>query len=627
MTKKILFSIVSLLVCLLAFSQQQHKVSLQTCLKPFYHGVASGDPLPNNVIIWTRVTPDSVQINQSIVVNWKVATDTGMTNIVQTGVLLTDSSADFTVKADVSGLTPNTFYYYEFQSGNFISPRGRTKTTPVGSTADSLRFALVSCANFEAGFFNVYGSLLQREDFDAVLALGDYIYEYNTGGYSPNATANRQWSPGNEIISIADYRMRYSSYKLDNDLQRLHQQFPFIIIYDDHEFANDAWMNGAENHQPNEGLWSARKAMAQKAFFEWLPVRQTSVANPYQIYRTIKYGTLLELIMLDTRITGRDLQAGTSGATINATSRNLLGITQYTWLTHKLDSSQAKWKVLGQQVMMAPLKVFGIGFNGDQWDGYPAERDRVYNYVLNNNISNMVVITGDIHSSWANDLPTASYNSSTGAGSAGVEFVTPSVTSPGMAIPLGAAAIQAANSHIKYCDLSNHGYVIMDINKARTQADWYNVTTIDTHNAGFSYAKSFYVPDLQRHLTVSNSAAIPRGSIFHTKAPLCPRSIPAVVTPTTTTTGLNDLLKPVVLSAYPNPVNDYMTIQVYQPLSGTLKFEVYDLNGKLISTQELKDLSEGVYKHFIDTQELTQGTYILNINAAGHSQTLKFIKN
>lgn len=623
MFKKILFFVILFFAYIISLVAQEHKISLQPCLKPFYHGIASGDPLPNKVIIWTRVTPDSTQINQSVIVNWKMATDTGMTNVVQTGVLLTDSSADFTVKVDVGGLNPNTFYYYEFQTGNFLSPRGRTKTAPTGATVDSLRFALVSCANFEAGYFNVYGSLLQRADFDAVLALGDYIYEYNTGGYSPNATVNRQWSPANEILSIADYRMRYSSYKLDNDLQKLHQQFPFIIVYDDHEFANDAWMNGAENHQPTEGLWSIRKAMAQKAFFEWLPIRQVSTTNPYQIYRTIKYGNLLELIMLDTRIQGRDLQAGTTGATVTANSRNLLGTTQYTWLTNKLDSSSAKWKVLGQQVMMAPLKVFGVAFNGDQWDGYPAERDRVYNYVLNHNISNMVVITGDIHSSWANDLPTATYNSSTGAGSAGVEFVTPSVTSPGISIPLGAPAIQAANSHIKYCDLSSHGYVIMDINKNRTQADWFNVSTIDSQSPSFSYAKSFYVNDLQRHLISSNSAAIPRNSIFSVKAPICPRALPV----TQPTTGVNELFKPVILSAYPNPVNDYMTVQLYQPLDGDLVFSIYDMTGKLMAKQEIKSSLNGVSKHFINTAELSTGTYILNIHAGGYSQTLKFIKN
>lgn len=619
--KKAILSFSLIAICICSFAQQR-SVRLQECLKPFYHGVASGDPLPNNVIIWTRVTPDSTQIDQSIVVTWRVATDTSMTSIVQSGVVLTDSSMDFTVKVDVAGLNPNTFYFYEFQTDTYLSPIGRTKTTPVGAAVDSLRFALVSCANFEAGYFNVYNSLLQRSDFDAVLALGDYIYEYNTGGYAPNPITNRQWSPANEIVSLADYRMRYSTYKLDEDLQHLHQQFPFIIIYDDHEFANDAWMNGAQNHQPTEGLWSSRKAMAQKAFFEWLPIRQTSASNPYQIYRSIKYGDLLELIMLDTRIQGRDLQAGTSGATITSTSRQLLGTTQYAWLTNRLDSCTAKWKVLGQQVMMAPLKVFGVAFNGDQWDGYPAERDRVYNHILTNNISNMVVITGDIHSSWANDLPTATYNGSTGGGSAGVEFVTPSVTSPGISIPLGAAAIQAANSHIKYCDLSSHGYVIMDINKNRTQADWFNMATVDNQSGSFSYATSFYVNDLQRHLIPGIAAAVPRSSIFYTKAPFCPR-----VLSSTGVTENNTDLKPVILSVYPNPSTDYITIQMNQPVAGKLLFEVYDMSGKLVSSQQVADAGVGVSKQIVDTQNLTVGTYILNINAGGYKQTIKFVKN
>jgi len=609
-----------ILFCLifsLSFSQTPHKVSLTPCLKPFYHGIASGDPQHDRVIIWTRVTPDTNQINQSIVVNWKVASDTGMTNVVKSGSLLTDSSADFTVKVDVIGLNANTFYFYEFQTAGYYSPRGRTKTNPI-SNADSLRFALVSCANFEAGWFNVYASLLQREDFDAVISLGDYIYEYNTGGYSPNANVNRQWSPVNEIVSLSDYRMRYSSYKLDVDLQRLHQQFPFICIYDDHEFANDAWMNGAQNHQPAEGLWSARKEMAQKAFFEWLPVRVTGTTNPYQIYRDIKYGNLVDFMMLDTRVEGRDLQAGTTGATVNATTRQLLGTSQYSWLTNKLSNTTSQWKVLGQQIMMAPLKVFGVAVNGDQWDGYPAERDRVYNHVITNNISNMVVITGDIHTSWANDLPTATYNSSNGAGSAGVEFVAASVTSPGITLPLGAAAIQAANSHIKYVDLSNHGYIIMDVNQQRTQADWFNVATIDNQSTSFSYAKSHYVDNLTRFLKTSNSAAVPRNSVYYTKAPLCPRSI---------TTGLfNNSNRLVVLSAYPNPASNILAIQLYQSANQQLLIEVMDVSGKQIKMQEYKNASEGLEKYYINTDDLSTGLYFLKISAGEETQTIKFVK-
>jgi alkaline phosphatase D len=610
-----------ILVCILFIKNlypQNHKIALQSCLKPFYHGVASGDPMTDRVIIWTRVTPDTNQINQSIVVDWKISTDTGMVNVINQGTLLTDSTKDFTVKVDANGLNANTFYFYEFKANGKYSPRGRTKTTPTGVT-DSLRFALVSCANFEAGLFNSYASLLARADFDAVLALGDYIYEYNTGGYSPNTNVNRQWTPSNEILSIADYRMRYSCYRLDLDLQRLHQQFPFVIVYDDHEFANDAWMNGAQNHQANEGPWNARKQCAKKAFFEWLPIRVTGTTDPYQIYRTVKYGNLVDLIMMDTRVEGRDLQAGTSGATITSPTRQLISTTQFNWWKNKMDSSTAQWKVLGQQVMMAPLQVFGVGFNGDQWDGYPAERSRIYNHVLTNNISNMVVITGDIHSSWANDLPTASYNSITGGGSAGVEFVTPSVTSPGMSIPLGAPAIMAANGHIKYADLSSHGYVIMDINQNRTQADWYNVTTIDNPSTAYTYAASFKVNNYQRNLLSVGSASLPRQSIYYTLAPICPRS-PLL-------TSLNNLNKEsVFLSVYPNPSMDYVTIQFNNNTYGNVKISVCDVTGK--SIYEFNDVMEqGITKHYINSASFSKGIYFIKIETVDNSETIKFVKH
>jgi alkaline phosphatase D len=616
--KKNLLNALFAIIATISFAQT-HKISLQPCLKPFYHGVASGDPMADKVIIWTRVTPDTALIGQPIVVIWRMATDTGMTNIVQSGTAVTDSSADFTVKVDVTSLQANKFYYYEFQTGTFLSPRGRTRTNP-SAAADSLRFALVSCANFESGWFNVYAALLARQDFDAVLSLGDYIYEYETGGYDPNAAVNRQWSPANEIVSVNDYRMRYSSYKLDLDLQRLHQQFPFICVYDDHEFTNDAWMNGAQNHQPAEGLWSVRKSMAQKAMFEWLPIRVTNMANPFQIYREIKYGNLVDLLMLDTRVEGRDLQAGTSGATVTSPTRQLLGATQASWLTSKLSASTAQWKVLGQQVMMAPLKIGGFAVNGDQWDGYPAQRNAIYNHVLTNNISNMIVITGDIHTSWANDLPTASYNGSTGAGSAGVEFVTPSVTSPGITLPGGVAVIQLANSHIKYVDLSKHGYVIMDINQTRTQADWFYVPTLNSQSNAYNYGKSYAVNNLQRHLIFKPTASVPRPSVFSALAPLCPRT--NIVT-TGVTTYDN---KPIVLSVYPNPANDFLSIQLFQSVKGDLKFEIFDMSGKLVTSQESKNSESGVYKHFVNTSVISSGVYILKINAAGHSQTLKFVK-
>jgi alkaline phosphatase D len=601
-------------------AQNNRTSNLEICQAPFYHGVASGDPMADRVIIWTRLTPDTVTSNPELV-SWQMATDTGMTNIVQAGSLLTDNSVDYTVKVDVTGLNANTWYYYEFSSNGSKSARGRTRTAPINGV-DSLRFAIVSCANLEAGFFNAYKVLLNRADFDAVICLGDYIYEYETGGYSPNPTANRQWLPSNEILSLSDYRQRYSTYRLDEDLRRLHQQFPFINIWDDHESANDAWMGGAENHTTaTEGPFAVRKANAKQAYFEWLPIRQQAgAADPYQLFRKLSYGNLVDFIMLDTRLHGRDLQAGTTGATVTSTTRQLLGADQFTWLGNRLDSSSAQWKVLTQQIMIAPLKVFGQAVNGDQWDGYPAERNRVFNHILSNNITDVVAITGDIHSSWANDLPTATYNGTTGSGSAGVEFVGPSVTSPGINIPLGAAAIQASNSHIKYADLSQHGFMILDINSTRTQCDWYYINTIDNPSSSFTHAKSMYVNHLERFLRTTASASMPRNSVYGKLAPICPRVL-------NVTSGLSAILSPTrLLNVFPNPAQKELVISFLGQQVNGGKVKLYNTTGQIVF--ELAFNNTDIYNNQlqVNVSELATGLYNGTVEINNQTLFFKFVK-
>ena len=602
-------------------AQTLRTTNLEPCLAPFYHGVASGDPMPNKVIIWTRVTPDTVSANP-ILVSWQMATDTGMTNIVQNGSKITDNNVDYTVKVDVTGLTANTWYYYEFTVNGLKSPRGRTRTTPA-SNADSLRFAIVSCANYEAGYFNAYKVMLNRADFDAVICLGDYIYEYAAGGYSPNPAVNRQWLPANEIISLSDYRQRYSTYHLDEDLRRLHQQFPFITVWDDHESANDAWMNGAENHtSATEGPFAVRKSNAKQAYFEWLPIRQTAgAADPYQLFRKLTYGNLVDLIMLDTRLHGRDVQSGTTGAVVNASTRQLLGTDQFSWLGNRLDSSTTRWKILTQQVMFAPLKILGTAVNEDQWDGYPAERTRVMNHILNNNISDVVVITGDIHSSWANDIPTASYNSSTGGGSAGVEFVGPSVTSPGANIPGGATAIQLSNSHIKYTDLSQHGFYILDVNNTRTQCDWFYVTTIDNSSLAYNHAKSMYVNHLERFLRNTTSASLPRQSVFGTLAPICPR----IIAPNPA--GIAEYSDLKLLNVFPNPAENQIILSF---LNNDIKNGTVTLYNSLgQKAYELNFTGNDMYNSqlTLNISELNKGIYNGTVKRNGKLTFFKFVKS
>ena len=279
------------------------RINLDSIYEPFYHGVASGDPLPGRVIIWTRVTPDTSTVD-SIAVSWRIGTDTNITQVINSGITYTSSDIDYTVKVDVSGLQPDTWYYYSFTAFGKNSLTGRTKTAPTGDT-DSLRFAVVSCSSYEHGFFNAYERIASRNDIDAVLHLGDYIYEYQAGSYS-NFITDRDYEPSNEILSLSDYRIRFSHYHLDPDLRYLHQQYPWINVWDDHETANNSWTDGADNHTTlTEGSWTDRKSAAVQAYFEWLPIRLPDPADDQRIYRNFNFGDLLDIHMLDTRLEGR----------------------------------------------------------------------------------------------------------------------------------------------------------------------------------------------------------------------------------------------------------------------------------------------------------------------------------
>ncbi len=598
-------------------AQVEKVLVLNPALKPFYHGVASGDPLSDRVIIWTRLTPDTGWVGSADVL-WRVATDTGMTNIVQSGTYTTDQNKDYTVKIDVTGLQPNTFYFYEFTNHGNNSVRGRTKTAPVGGV-DSLRFAVVSCANYEAGYFNVYKVIKERNDVDAIIHLGDYIYEYEHDGYAFNATANRFFEPANEITVLNDYRIRYSVYHLDQDLMRLHQQFPFFNVWDDHESANDSYKDGAENHtEGSEGTWVNRRKFSQQAFFEWIPIREQSANNDSIIYRVIPYGDLVDFIMLDTRIHGRDEQVAANSPAVNDTDRTILGADQFAWLKQNLSTSTRQWKVLGQQVMVAPLQIFGTPVNADQWDGYAADRLKLMNYVLDSNITDVVALTGDIHTSWANDVPTATYQSD-GTGSAFVEFVTTSVTSPGLSVPVPVSFIMTNNIHIKYIDLTKKGFLILDINQARTQSDWFFVNTIDQSDGGFTTGESWYVNDGERFLHQAAGVAVPRPDVVHQQAPDWPRPFGVAAT--------NQLVELQLMSVYPNPVVDNLYFQLYTQHTGPLLLQIMDIKGSLVYNNKIGPVQSGLNNIVIPCNELASGVYILKATSNGQSVSIRVIKN
>lgn len=336
----------------------------------FVHGIASGDPTAEAIIIWTRVTPERIG---QVKVSWQMANNKNFKHIVQSGSVWTDAKQDYTVKIDVQNLNPDTTYYYRFITGDKISPIGKTKTLPLGDVS-SVKLAVFSCSNYPAGYFHVYDLATAEKDLDAVLHLGDYIYEYGHNGYaSEQAEAlNRVASPQHELLSLTDYRTRYAQYRQDNSLQSLHAQVPFICVWDDHEIANDSWRHGAQNHGLDEGNFNSRRIAAMQAYFEWLPIREQSVDDNHRVFRQFRFGELVNLLMLDTRHYGRDQQLKLSDYVDTASGsyddkafrlatgsdqRTMLGLAQRLWLQDHLLTSTAKWQVLGQQVIMGNMEL------------------------------------------------------------------------------------------------------------------------------------------------------------------------------------------------------------------------------------------------------------------------------
>ncbi|MFW5877283.1 MAG: alkaline phosphatase D family protein [Myxococcota bacterium] len=471
----------------------------------FQHGVASGDPLPDAVILWTRVTTEEPG---PVEVRWEVASDRGFATVVADGTVTTDATRDFTVKVDAVGLQPGRTYYYRFEALGGHSLVGRTRTAS-DAALDGFRFALLSCSNYARGFFHAYRRVAERLDLDAVVHVGDYIYE--SGNARPDRLEipePRRVVPDREIVTLDDYRRRYAHYRTDTDLQAAHQMHPFIVVWDDHETANNAWRDGAQNHQPDtEGAWEDRKTAAARAHSEWMPIRDQ--AEPLKMWRSFRFGDLVELTMLDTRIWGRDETTGTDTTLdIDDPDRTLLGEDQMAWLEERITTTPARWKLLGQQVMMGQLLLGEDPVNLDQWDGYPAARQRVFDVLATHAIDDVVVLTGDIHSSWANDLSpdphdAALYDPATGAGSVAVELVTPSVTSPfPFDDPDGtlANAVKTLNPHVRYVDLKHHGYLVVDLTHERMQSDWYHLDGLAIGQGAESFARAFRAETGANHL-------------------------------------------------------------------------------------------------------------------------------
>jgi len=506
----------------------------------FLHGVASGDPDAHSAVFWTRVTPPA-GATADVDVTLEVAADPAFSRIVRTSSgLRARADRDFTVKHDLDGqgLEPGTEYHYRFIAAGVTSPVGRVRTLPTGSVADVV-LAVASCQLYPGGLFNAYEAMAGLERLDAVVHLGDYIYEYGAEaddyGMVTGARLGRLPDPPHEIVSLDDYRRRHAQYKTDPDLQAAHARAAFICVWDDHEVANDAWIGGAENHQPaSEGDYAARKAAALRAYYEWMPIREAAPGGLREaIARSFQFGDLASLIMVETRLMGRTPQlsyeadltfvAGPDGQPVpdavafqarrNAPARDLLDDGQRQWLGRELAASKAAgrpWQILGNQVVTArvtlpdvttmfpPAQIgaflaslkpdvaglvqtsimlarAGLPFNLDAWDGYPAGRERLYETFRRAGVQ-PVMLAGDSHAFWVNDL-----KDDRGERRA-VEFGTSSISSPspGDALapfPLG-PALTEVNDEVVFCDQSAKGFVVLTITPERLEAALHKVSTL-----------------------------------------------------------------------------------------------------------------------------------------------------
>jgi alkaline phosphatase D len=465
----------------------------------FQQGVASGDPLGDRVILWTRITaPPTRSAIGPIEVSWQVADDEQLTKVVARGTAAAAPDRDFTVKVDAAGLRPGRTYYYGFDAGGERSPIGRTRTLPAAG-ASRVRLAVASCSNYPAGYFNAYRGIANHVDLDAVLHLGDYIYEFAEGVYGDSKSIGRRPLPAGEAVTLADYRLRYAIYRSDPDLQEAHRLHPWVVVWDDHEIANDAWSGGAAGHTPKQGGWAARLAAAYRAYVEWLPVRE-GMEGSRRLYRTFRIGNLADLVMLDTRSL-RDRQAvGATASALTDPARSLLGAAQETWLFDRLRASQRDgivWRLVGQQVLFAQLTPTGQPLNSDMWDGYPAARARVLDFLAQEQVADVAILSGDLHSAWANDLPANPYApaDSPAARSLAVEILTPAVSSPPLftdaTLRARAPLLRQFAPHIKHLDGDGNGYVLLDVTRERLQADFYVVSTVKDRVDGESKAASF----------------------------------------------------------------------------------------------------------------------------------------
>lgn len=498
----------------------------------FNHGVASGDPTQDKILLWTRITPLDAG-GGDIAYTWKLNPVDRRAGGAKSGQGVTGPDRDYTVKVDATGLDAGRAYTFEFEAAGVTSPMGRTSTLPEGKVSDVV-LAVASCALYPNGYFNAYQAIADLPRVDAVVHLGDYIYEYGgPGSYGMDSAVaeKRPHDPPNEIVTLADYRRRHAQYKSDPMLQAAHARAPWIVVWDDHETANNSYMGGAENHQPaSEGDWNARKAVAIKAYYEWMPIREPDKGKSMEAaWRSFHFGDLASLIMIESRLTARDYQldyatdlTGTTAqdvaafrARLNDPARKMMGEAQHTWVADEVKKSVAAghaWQILGNQVVMARVNItsfkdamgqealdkalaglpesaakriartdalapLDLPYGLDMWDGYPPDRQRLYDNLSAAGAS-PIVVSGDSHAFWANEL----YDAPEGGRRVAVEFGTTGITSPGGGdylpmIPVGEVYAKA-NREVVYSNMAAKGFVLLTLNRGEAKGELMKVSTI-----------------------------------------------------------------------------------------------------------------------------------------------------
>jgi alkaline phosphatase D len=506
----------------------------------FQHGVASGDPLADRVILWTRLTPE--QPGGPVAYRWRLKPVDRRAGGGKSGEGVTGADRDYTVKVDVGGLQPGRAYTYEFEAGGVTSPVGRTRTLPVGPVKDVV-LAAATCALYPNGYFNAYGAIAALPRVDAVLHLGDYIYEYGgpgTYGMDSKVAGERPHDPPHDCVTLDDYRRRHRQYKTDAQLQAAHARAPWIVVWDDHETANDSWSGGAQNHHPDEGDWSTRKAAAIKAYYEWMPIREPADGG-FAINRSFDFGDLATVFMLETRLTARDRQltyerdlpaltpegVAAFRSKLADPSRKMMSAKQEAWLGQGLKASVASgktWQVFGNEVLVAhmlvppfrkimgdqayeaamaklpkaavqrmakmePVAAQNLPYGLDMWDGYPADRQRLYGLIKDAR-ANAIVLSGDSHAFWANELHD-------GAERVAVEFGATGVTSPGAgdtltSVPIG-EAFARHNKEVVFSDQASKGFVLLTLTRTGAKAELMAVSSIVEKDYSAAPLKTFAV--------------------------------------------------------------------------------------------------------------------------------------